>query len=264
MKENTFFIGWQAEQDKPTLQLLRLISLGIISLVSIIAIVLAAVHINYSNGIFERNKVTAITGILRTVPAPFLEIRDASATTTLLLVSPGKFGAEKSIREQGRMKELENKLVNIQGHLIYNGAHTLLEINDISLVSDSLFDTQAIPNSITSNVKLRGEIADPKCLFGVMNPGEGKVHKDCAVRCISGGITPVFKSIRSNGDYDYYLVLNEDNSTMQLQLLPFVADQVEICGKVGRFNEWKIFYPDLSTLKRIQSYNLPAVTVCNL
>jgi hypothetical protein len=31
-------------------------------------------------------------------------------------------------------------------------------------------------------VQLTGEIVDSKCYFGVMNPGNGKVHRDCAVR----------------------------------------------------------------------------------
>ena len=40
---------------------------------------------------------------------------------------------------------------------------------------------------------VKGEIVDPKCFFGVMKPGEGKPHKDCAIRCILGGIPPVLK-----------------------------------------------------------------------
>jgi hypothetical protein len=27
---------------------------------------------------------------------------------------------------------------------------------------------------------LTGEIVDSKCYLGVMNPGQGKVHRDCA------------------------------------------------------------------------------------
>ena len=39
---------------------------------------------------------------------------------------------------------------------------------------------------------LIGEIVDSKRYLGVMNPGNGKVHRDCAVRCLSGGIPPIF------------------------------------------------------------------------
>jgi hypothetical protein len=35
---------------------------------------------------------------------------------------------------------------------------------------------------------LIGEIVDTKCFLGVMNPGEGKVPRECAALCLSGGI----------------------------------------------------------------------------
>jgi hypothetical protein len=46
---------------------------------------------------------------------------------------------------------------------------------------------------------LVGEIVDRKCYLGNMNPGNGKVHRDCAVRCLSGGILPVFATNDFNG-----------------------------------------------------------------
>jgi hypothetical protein len=36
-----------------------------------------------------------------------------------------------------------------------------------------------------------GEIVDSKCFLGVMNPGEGTVHCDCARVCLRGGIPPM-------------------------------------------------------------------------
>jgi hypothetical protein len=36
-----------------------------------------------------------------------------------------------------------------------------------------------------------GEIVDSKCFLGVMNPGERTVHRDCAIRCLSGGVPPM-------------------------------------------------------------------------
>ena len=37
---------------------------------------------------------------------------------------------------------------------------------------------------------LTGELVDTKCYYGVMRPAVGKVHRACAVRCLSGGIPP--------------------------------------------------------------------------
>jgi hypothetical protein len=40
-------------------------------------------------------------------------------------------------------------------------------------------------------VVVRGEIVDSKCHLGVMKPGEGPTHRDCAVRCLLGDIPPM-------------------------------------------------------------------------
>lgn len=38
---------------------------------------------------------------------------------------------------------------------------------------------------------LKGEIVDSKCYLGVMNPGNLKAHRACAINCIQGGVPPV-------------------------------------------------------------------------
>jgi hypothetical protein len=54
----------------------------------------------------------------------------------------------------------------------------------------------APPPALTPRVArartLRGEIVDSKCFLGVMNPGERTVHRDCATRCLSGGVPAMF------------------------------------------------------------------------
>lgn len=44
---------------------------------------------------------------------------------------------------------------------------------------------------------LEDEIIDPKCYFGVI-PGKGKIHRSCAIRCISDGIPPVLATTDKN------------------------------------------------------------------
>ena len=41
-------------------------------------------------------------------------------------------------------------------------------------------------------VVVQGEIVDSKCHLGVMKPGEGPAHRDCAVRCLLGRVPPMF------------------------------------------------------------------------
>jgi hypothetical protein len=54
-------------------------------------------------------------------------------------------------------------------------------------------DQPALANSGSKDlgeIMLTGEIVDTKCFLGVMNPGEGKVHRECAALCLAGGIPP--------------------------------------------------------------------------
>ncbi|MEZ5314225.1 MAG: hypothetical protein R2862_11570 [Thermoanaerobaculia bacterium] len=91
--------------------------------------------------------------------------------------------------------------------------------------------TPAIP---LGEFRLRGEIVDSKCFLGVMKPGSGKAHRDCAVRCISGGAPPLFV-LRSNGEPQEIVTLwlsSRDGDSLVDRILDFVAEPVELSGQV--------------------------------
>lgn len=79
------------------------------------------------------------------------------------------------------------------------------------------------------HVRLTGEIVDSKCYFGVMNPGNGKVHRDCAVRCISGGIPPAFLVRDANGRSETLLLAG-----WKRELLDHIAEPVTLGGRLVR------------------------------
>ena len=83
--------------------------------------------------------------------------------------------------------------------------------------------------SWTAVFQLTGEIVDSKCYFGVMNPGNGKVHRDCAVRCISGGIPPAFLVRDANGQTVTLLLAN-----WKPELLNHIAEPITIRGRLSR------------------------------
>jgi len=78
-------------------------------------------------------------------------------------------------------------------------------------------------------VELTGEIVDSKCYLGVMNPGNGKVHRDCAVRCISGGIPPAFL-VRDADGRSKILLLTNWNS----EHLNHIAERITLRGHLTR------------------------------
>lgn len=45
-----------------------------------------------------------------------------------------------------------------------------------------------------------GELVDTKCWSGVMRPATGKVHRGCAIRCLSGGVPPGLLVRDGSGD----------------------------------------------------------------
>jgi len=80
---------------------------------------------------------------------------------------------------------------------------------------------------------LTGEIVDSKCYLGVMNPGNGKVHHDCAVRCLSGGIPPIFATNDFRGIPAILVLTYVAGKPLPKQtLLNLVAQPVRVHGKV--------------------------------
>ena len=100
---------------------------------------------------------------------------------------------------------------------------------------------RSVPRVSLGEHTLDGQIIDPKCYFGAMKPGEGKVHKACATLCIAGGIPPMFMTTDDAGERVYYLLVNAGGDGIigdELQaLLPYVADPVAITGDVERWGE---------------------------
>jgi hypothetical protein len=82
-----------------------------------------------------------------------------------------------------------------------------------------------------------------------MKPSEGKVHRSCAIRCIAGGIQPVFKSNMS----DYFLLTGENFEPVNQQILSIVGDQVRLQGELVEFDDWKIFKVNSRELETIAS-----------
>ena len=122
--------------------------------------------------------------------------------------------------------------MTLRGTLIWRGGHTLLE-----LLPESL---QAAPAPALAEERvaalgrrtLRGEIVDSKCFLGVMKPGTGKLHRACAVRCLSGGIPPALRT--ADG---LVLLLRADGRVPGREILPFVARSVTVTGALERHGD---------------------------
>lgn len=209
----------------------------------------------FNNYQFEFGNLKTFTGTFYSNPFPVL-ILDSQNTipnynNSALLVGYGKFGTQhilKSITEN--MGNIEGKKIKISGSLIYGDGKILIELTQKEKSFLQIYSTNTNninTNSSNKNVTLTGEIIDPKCWFGVMKPAEGKVHKSCAIRCISGGIQPVLK-VKKNNYYEYYVLVTDNMQNIHKTILPFVAEQVKIEGVESYMNGWNILKIDINNI----------------
>ena len=89
-----------------------------------------------------------------------------------------------------------------------------------------------------------------------MKPGEGKVHKDCAIRCILGGIPPVLRVQNEKGEANYYLLVGPHGEKMNEAVKDLVAEPVEIEARAVQQGDWIILYTGKEKMKQISKREL--------
>jgi len=259
-KETPFYIGWQDKMPKEHRSTVKKFIIIIFVALPILAFSIIYAQRGFNNHQFELGKSTELTGVYHSSPVPTLEVlrseMKAELSNHVLLVGYGKFGAEGIMKTITKDKGgLDGKRITLSGTLIYGDGKTILELSkkskslvaihkDIVTVNDVKQQSKKVLNNIT------GEIVDPKCYFGVMKPGEGKIHKSCAIRCISGGIPPVFKTKGDQNKNEYYILLGENGEKINHQLLDKVAEKVAVNGVTTQIHGWNYLYlsPESITL----------------
>lgn len=266
MNRFPFYIGWSADVPPKALQRARAFLLLACCLFGVGGAWLALAQGEFSNAVFEYGQATELEGVLVTRPAPALKVAvgDAGSETyqRVLLVGYGKFGATGILQTVAEREgfDLDGRRVKVRGSLLYRDGKALLELSE----GDAAFLEIGQPRSLSSSrelygeTSLSGEILDAKCYFGVMKPGEGKPHRSCAVRCLSGGIPPVMKARLADGRLEYVLLVGPNGEQITDRLLDFVAEPVSLCGRAERLDDWWVLYVDLNQGVRRLGLSYPA------
>lgn len=238
-----FYVGYQPKAPAPLARIVRaaVVALGVIG--SGVALALVFGQSPFAANTFEYAQYRDYEGVLEDWPYPALVTADAR----FLLVGAGKFGVAAAT------KGMEGSVVRLKGSLIRRDSDTALEVLPGSLQ----VKLAAVPSSIRrvsdlGRVTLTGEIVDSKCYLGVMNPGNGKVHRDCAARCISGGIPPAFLVRDASGDSRVLLLTGSDGRPLQHEALEFVAEPVEISGQLIRRGSTLILQAEPKDYRRVE------------
>ncbi len=252
MKNNEFYIGWMTNAPKSFVKKYLIVLLPI---TVALAALLALSQKKFSTGNFELGQLTTVKGIYFNSPMPCIKLINGKdiwgnlSYITIPLIGYGKHGADGIMAaiEKEKNISLNQKEITLKGTLLYNDGKTFLQIdkndNPILKISSAIIASDMLPQKIDLGTQIvKGEIIDPKCYFGVMKPGEGKPHRDCAIRCILGGMPPMLAVRNEKNETNYYLIVGANGEKMNEAVKDFVAEPVSIEAKLVRYDDWIVMY----------------------
>lgn len=244
---NDFYVGYLPKAPTELARFIRKIIIGLGLLAVTAALLLVVGQMQFANSVFEYGKFSSFEGIVVTRPFPTLlvarpgQVGKEDKYSRYLLVAPGKHGADDLVAG------LDGKQVRLQGQLIYREGGTMMEITPGSIaVIDSAPAVEATTRDL-GTVTVTGEIVDSKCYLGVMNPGQGKVHRDCAARCLSGGIPPIF--VTTDGHEQLLLVGLDGRALGRDVLREFIAEPIQIQGELLETGSTELLKVDPNALR---------------
>ncbi len=270
---DNYFIGWSGNNKKSVFSTSKWVAFSLLALLIITSFVLVTQQKGVSTFQINYNQVKDMEGWLENKPVPMLTIIDGKDENgnplfrSILLVDAFKKGAGETVNKV--LDGAEKKYVHITGYLSNNyiscgtesdSSHDCASLCNQCITGTTQFPLMEIDNGLYSfktvtqpfelpkisilnkiDTTISGEIIDPKCYFGAMNPGQGKTHLSCAVRCISGGIMPVVKYMVS-GKENYAILVGENGEPVNSRILDVVGLQLKIHGKLSVLNNWQVLY----------------------
>jgi len=270
MTNNDFYIGWMPKAPQGFKQFIRKYLFVLLPLIIVLAILLALSQKKFGTGNFEFGKLTGVKGIYFKDPVPNLKVVNGKdiwgnySYITVPLIGYGKHGADGVIADLEKQNNisLDKKEVTFKGTLLYNDGKLLMQIdgNDNPLIkinNNQIEDSKVLPlGKDLGWATIKGEIVDPKCYFGVMKPGQGKPHRDCAIRCILGGIPPMMKVQNEKGETNYYLIVGPNGEKMNEAVRNFVAEPTQLEARLVQYDDWIVMYINKEKMRRISFLNL--------
>lgn len=247
-----FYIGYLPKMSKSLAKVIRafvvLALLGAIGL----AIILWLGQKPFAKSVFEFGNVKEFEGTIQAKPIPFLLVENSNKSGSLPsflrfpLVAEGKHGVGDDV------ELLDGQKVKLKGTLIYRDDLQMIEVvsGSVEKFAQTVTPIEEKSESL-GNFTLKGEIIDSKCYLGVMNPGHSKPHRECAVRCLSGGVPPLFMVKDRDGKSSELWLISPEGKSVNKEILDFVAEPVEMSGEVKRTGDQLFFYANPNTIKRL-------------
>jgi len=248
--EDEFYIGYVPRMPHGIGRLMVRIAAALAALAVLAGLTLVVAQKPFERATFEYGQFRDFTGVIETKPYPALLVRRPAASggtspySRYLLVAMGKHGADSCTTV------LDGRHVTLRGSLIYRDNQTMIELLPGSIRQSPAGTPAEASEVVLGPVTLTGEIVDSKCYLGVMNPGHTKVHRDCAVRCISGGIPPAFITKDA-----FYLLTGSDGRRLNQEVLDIAGETIEVRGLAVRSGDTLILRAEPAAFRRVARNN---------
>lgn len=246
MEDEEFYIGWQEEAPKSFGNARKKYFLISIMLMVLFSVVYLFLEKPFVQSYFDYGNLTDVSGQIVEYPVFGIKTEKDGKLITIPLVGFGKFDALpvlEALKERTDGKSFAELEVTLRGTAIYNNDKIWMELTQgdesiVSIIDKANYTQRKVIN--LGEETISGEIVDPKCFFGVMNPAYNKIHRSCAIRCISGGIPPVLAVKDSEGFSDYYFVTDENGKPLNQYILQYIGIPVALSGSVEKVDDWKV------------------------
>jgi len=246
--DDEFYLGY-AKKIPPGIRKFLFIFVPALMLgVLLFSLVLPGLHNQYTPGKFGR--APDLQGLLLTQPVPHLVVLRPGQTAGQSQYSRYLLSGLGKTYPSDKILALAGQWVQLTGTPIYRDSQTLIAARSATPL-DSPPALPVPPEAGTSlgTATLNGEILDAKCFLGAMKPGQTKIHRKCAIRCISGGVPPLFRVRNQAGDALYFVLADAKGEAVNRFILDKIADPIQIKGEVVRYDDMFVLKADPTTYK---------------
>lgn len=245
MNDDEFYIGYEPEAPAGLARRARRAATVMAVTVVAAATGWLLLHDPLTPARFDFGRPQASTGELRRSPYPEL----VTSGRARLLVGPGKHGAGDVLAG------IPAGPVRLQAMTIARQGTEMLEVVPGSVIktgapaADHAHGATTRPDGV--EVTLTGEIVDSKCFLGVMNPGEGTVHRDCARMCLKGGIPPALLVRGTRSEEALILLVGDDGGPIGVAVADLAGVPVTVHGRLSRRGERLVLAASASAFERV-------------
>jgi hypothetical protein len=236
-RDDEFYIGYEPGMPPGIARRVRIaVALGAAAVLAL-AIAATAAQRMLAASAFDFGHRQSWTGRLVRMPAPALLVPTAHGYRWFWLVGRGKRGAERAIAAA------PDGWATVTGTLISRDRWRMIEVV-AATASRPPDDAPPDPPEARGDgraLTVSGEIVDSKCFLGVMNPGERTVHRDCAIRCLSGGVPPMLAYATADGRRDLAVLVDARGRLLHDALHRDVGRPLVAQGRLFTINGQPVF-----------------------